>query len=152
MRPLLGARLARAVAWVCDSGYIARCPVTASSARRVIAMILLTLAPAATAESLLGALSDVTAHQKSQAAAAAHQDSGTQVPGRGTQGRQGHDSVPPTHQQGTPADHCTHMHGVAIVAASSQISFAVPVSVGSQLEPLIRMGWSPDGDFPPPRA
>lgn len=134
--------MARSVAWVCDSGYIARYPVTASSARRVIATILLTLAPAAAAESLLGALSDGTVHQVG----------GTQVPDRGTQGRHGDDSVPPTHQQGTPADHCTHMHGAAIVAASSQVSFDVPVSVGSQMEPLISIGWFPDGDFPPPRA
>ena len=107
--------------------------------------MLLVATPISAAESVVGLLRDGAVHHESPAAAAEHAALGT---GEGHR----HDDRVPTHQHGSPADHCTHVHGVAVTTAPLQVAFEAPVSVSNQVQCPIRQDWSPLEELPPPRA
>jgi len=108
-------------------------------------MVMLTLTPAAAAESVFGVLRDGAVHHESAAAAAAHL-------GGSQQGGHGHEDSVPDHQHGTPADHCTHFHGLACIISAVSLSFAAPLSRQSQGDPVIFSGTASPDAFHPPRA
>jgi len=113
--------------------------------RRFVGIALLTLTPAAAAESVLGVLRDGVVHHESAAAAATHRDAGPQS-------GHGHDDSAPSHQHGTPADHCTHVHGLAVIISAVPLLFGAPLSAQYEGDPLIHRGRSSLGAFHPPRA
>ena len=112
---------------------------------RAVAIALVTLTPAAAAESVLGVVRDGAVHHESAAAAAAHRDAGPQS-------GHGHDDSVPSHQHGTPADHCTHVHGLAVIISAAPLSFGAPVSAQHQADPFIFASRSSLDAFHPPRA
>ena len=113
--------------------------------RRAIGIMLLVAIPISAAESVVGLLRDGAVHHESPAAAAEHAALGI---GQG----HGHDDRVPTHQHGSPADHCTHVHGVAVTTTPLQVAFDAPLSVDYQVQRPIRHDWSPLEELPPPRA
>ncbi|MGH7568889.1 MAG: hypothetical protein ACREMW_09625 [Gemmatimonadales bacterium] len=120
--------------------------------RRLIGIALFILTPASTLEAVVGVVRDGSVHHEGTAVAAEHQV-------MGTNGDHGHeDGLPPwqhrhtpQHQHGTAADHCTHVHGVALTA-SYDLTLGTPVLDQPQTEPPIHTDWSSRGEFHPPRA
>ena len=107
--------------------------------------MLLVATPISAAESVTGLLRDGAVHHESPAAAAEHAALGI---GEG----HGHDDRVPTHQHGSPADHCTHVHGVPMITTPLQVAFEAPVSGDYQVQRPLRLDWSPLEELPPPRA
>jgi hypothetical protein len=100
-------------------------------ARRLIALILFVASTAATAEAVVGVVRDRAVHHQHAVTAAAHATSGqTDVP-------PSPDERPENrHDHDTGSDHCTHVHGVALIPSpslpvpgrESTIDFADPPS------------------------
>lgn len=111
--------------------------------RRSIALLTLLLLVGSIAEPALGQLRDGVVHHESTASAASHAD--------GAPSEHGHEDGSPLghqhgreHQHGTSADHCTHLHGLALVASNLSLSlFAQSPDRAS----VARYASSPSGHF-----
>ena len=113
--------------------------------RRFIGIALLILAPASAVEPVVGVVRDGAVHHESAATAATHRDAGSQ-------GGHGHEDSVPTHQHGTPADHCTHAHGVACMETAAALSFRSVLSRLHRRDAVVRQGGPALDAFHPPRA
>jgi hypothetical protein len=115
------------------------------SLRRAIAVVLLVMTSASGAESVFGVLRDGEMHHVSAAAAVTHRNADPQS-------GQGQEDSQPTHQHGTPADHCTHAHGVAIINPAFHFSAGTSISTQHLADPAIHTGRSSLDEFHPPRV
>lgn len=84
--------------------------------RRLIALALLLFTTASSLEAVVGVVRDGAVHHEDAATAAAHAEMSA--------GEHGHEDASSAsddhehgerHQHGTSGDHCTHMHGVALI-------------------------------------
>lgn len=119
--------------------------MTVCLCRRAIAIALLILTPASAAEAVFGMLRDGAVHHESAVAAAASRDAGPQS-------GHGREDSAPTHQRGTPADHCTHEHGTATVSPVFSFSFSTSVSAHRLTACTIHPSRILLEEFEPPRA
>ena len=113
--------------------------------RRLVGIALLILAPASAVEPVYGVVRDGDLHHESAAAAATHR-------GAGSQDGHGHEDSLPTHQHGTPADHCTHVHGIPCLGAAVPLSFGAAVWVPHRPAVVIHRSEASLAAFHPPRA
>jgi hypothetical protein len=104
-------------------------------------------------ESVLGLVRDGAIHHESVAAADAHRWAGAAV------GHGHHDLVAPSqprhdrqHQHGTPADHCAHQHGTAMIVAVVLGPVALQASSQPHADPFLRITPPTFDHFNPPRA
>lgn len=142
---------------------MAACPVSGLTAtipplprflpRRAIGSLIAVVTLGSSVESAASLVRDGAMHHETAAAAAAHLDAGTR-------GHHGHEDGGPQsrphshnsqHQHGTTADHCTHMHGVGLVAPV-QWSVAGPVVQLLTEQSSSHSHRLPLPDVPPPRA
>ena len=122
-----------------------------ASVRRVLGLALVIATPVWQLEAVAGVMRDGVVHHEAASAAASHTSA--------TSGEHGHeDGLPPAqhphgsqHQHGTPADHCSHAHGFAVVTAFS-MGFHSHVFPHPQIEDSVSFAWSPSDQFHPPRA
>lgn len=117
--------------------------------RRLVALLALLLVALSSVESVVGVLRDGLVHHETGLAALGHTGAG---------GDHGHEDGPlqhqhgERHQHGTPADHCTHQHGVAQTAPAFAYALPTLASAPSFREPSHLAGRISIPLFHPPRA
>jgi len=105
--------------------------------RRLLGVLLAIAIAASSAEALSGELRDGGVHHEGAAEATAHHDV------QGTHGDHGHEDASspgahehgPGHEHGTSADHCTHVHGQALIMHDG-VAFATAIAEWGFVEPM----------------
>lgn len=99
-------------------------------------------------ESVAGMLRDEVIHAENAATVAAHTAAATDA---GAPASAGHDHDRQQHQHGSAGDHCSHVHGVALITASDFPQF-LGVSVADHGEPAFHFEYVTTTLTHPPRA
>lgn len=119
--------------------------------RRLIALLAFVVMAGSIAEPALGVLRDGAVHHETAASAAGHADRARGDHGHEDGNPAGHQHDP-DHRHGTGADHCTHQHGLALLADAPVPLNVVPCAENALLaEYVAPVGRHPLDLFHPPR-
>jgi len=95
-----------------------RSPVP-SATRKVVALVLLVSFVTSSFEAVAGLVRDGSVHHETATEAMTHSSARTGEHGHETASEAPEQDHGPDHQHGTGADHCTHVHGAALLAPAT---------------------------------